>query len=485
MHFHGVMDQNLSPSEKQRTSPKQAIILLVLLGAQFMFALDFSIVTVALPAIGRDMAMSPSELSWIITLFALSAAGLMLLMGRIGDYYGRKKLFLLGMALLTVGSLIGGIAPSPEFVYTARILQGIATAVTAPSALALITTSFPEGRLRNKALSLNGAILSLGFGIGSALGGVLTDLLGWRFTFYINVPIGLLILLVAPFVIQDSSEPTKQKLDVPGAVAISAALFTLVFGISQVENANWSDIQVWGFLALSAVLLALFWIIEKNSTHPLATVQILRRPSVALGNLGGMATFSMESGKVFLLTIYLQQILATSPLLTGVAFAVLGTGAFLGGIAAAPVLNKIGPRNTLIIGLTIQAATTLTFLGLNDNPTIGYVWVMLATFIGGFGHVLAIVSYTAAVTSGLPDSEQGLATGLTTMTQQVGFTIGTPILAAIAAGTGVRANSSPDQILSGLHTGLVVDALILLSVVCLIFTFYKLPKEVTEDAQTA
>ena len=478
------MDRNESTLEVQRTSTKQAVTLIVLLGAQFMFALDFSIVTVALPAIGSDLNMSPSELSWIVTLFALSAAGLMLLMGRIGDYYGRKKLFLIGMTLLTVGSLIGGIAPNAELVYLARILQGIATAVTAPSALALITTNFPEGRLRNKALSLNGAILSLGFGIGSALGGVLTDLLGWRFTFYINVPIGLFILALAPFVIKDSSEPTKQRLDAPGALAISAALLALVFGISRVEHEGWRNLQVWGFVASAAVLLVVFWFIEKHSPHPLATVQILKRRSVALGNLGGMVTFSMESGKVFLLTIYLQEVLGTSPLLTGIAFAVLGTGAFLGGMFAAPILNKLGPRNTLVIGLTIQGVTTLTFLGLGENATVGYIWVVLATFIGGFGHVLAIVSYTAAVTSGLPDSEQGLATGLTTMTQQVGFTIGTPILAAIAASAGVRANSSQAQIVSGIHTGLVVDSLVILFVVSLILAFYRVPKTVEACDET-
>ena len=455
---------------------RDVIVLVVLLAAQFMFALDFSIVTVALPAIGTDLGMGPGQLSWIVTLFALSAAGLMLLMGRIGDYYGRKKLFLIGMALLTVGSFVGGVATQPDVVYAARVLQGVATAITTPSALALLTTSFPEGPARNRALGLNGALLSLGFAAGSVLGGVLTELLGWRFTFFINVPVGLAVLAIAPFVIRESSEPSRKKLDVPGAITLTLALLALVFGLTQAGEVGWAAPVTLGPIGAAALLLLAFWFIESRSAHPLAAVTILKRPSVALGNLGGLATFAMESGKVFLLTIYLQQVLGASPLLTGVAFTVLGAGAFTGGMMAAGIINRIGARSTLVLGLLIQGCTALAFLALGQGFAAGYTIILVATALGGFGHVMVIVSYTVAVTSGLPDEEQGLATGLTAMTQQVAFTLGTPVLAAVAIAAGVSATASPEQYLGGVRTGLVVDALVLLVVAGLIAAFYRVPR---------
>jgi EmrB/QacA subfamily drug resistance transporter len=458
-----------------RLTRGDVLVLVVLLAAQFMFALDFSIVTVALPVIGAELNMGPGALTWIVTLFALSAAGLMLLMGRIGDYYGRKRLFLIGMALLTGGSLVGGLANSAEVIYLARVLQGVATAITTPSALALLTTSFREGPARNRALGLNGALLSLGFAAGSVLGGVLTELFGWRFTFLINVPVGLAVLAVAPFVIRNSSEPSRQRLDVPGAVTLTGALLTLVLGLARAEEHGWAAGTTLALLAGAAVLAVAFWVIESRSPHPLAAVTILRRRSVALGNLGGLATFSMESGKVFLLTIYLQQVLGASALQTGIAFTVLGAGAFTGGLVAARVINRVGARATMVGGLLTQAVTVLTFLALGHDFGFGYGLILVMTAIGGFGHVLVIVSYTVAVTSGLPDSEQGLATGLTAMTQQVAFTLGTPVLAAVAIGAGVSAVASAGEKLAGVQAGLVVSGVVLLVVAGLVAALYRGP----------
>lgn len=454
---------------------RQRLILTLLLGAQFMFALDFSIVTVALPSMGSELGIANSDLQWIITLFALSAAGLVLLMGRIGDYYGRKRMFLIGMALLTISSAIGGLANTESVLFAARIGQGLATAITMPAALSLLTTSFEEGPLRNKALGLNGALLSLGFAVGAVLGGVLTDLLGWRFTFLINVPVGIIILLLAPAIISDTSERTKQKLDIPGAVTLTLGLLALVLGVTAVEQQGWSSPTTLGLLVASAVFGLLFWNIEARSSHPLAAVTILKRPSVFLGNLGGLVTFSMESGKVFLLTIYLQKVLDSTAFATGLAFGVLGAGAFTGGLVAARILNKIGAKATLVLGLTLQGLSTLSFLFLGMDMAIGFTHILVATAVGGFGHVLCIVSYTVAVTSGLPDSEQGLATGLAAQTQQIAFTIGTPIVSAIALLVSTNNYLNPaavEAVLGGVHFGLIVNSLVILATAFIILVAY-------------
>ena len=465
---------------------RQRLVLTLLLGAQFMFALDFSIVTVALPAMGRELGIADGDLQWIITLFALSAAGLVLLMGRIGDYYGRKKLFLIGMVILTVASAVGGLAAEPAVLFAARVGQGLATAITMPAALSLLTTSFEEGPLRNKALGLNGALLSLGFAVGAVLGGVLTDVFGWRFTFFINVPVGIIILALAPFVIKDLSARVQQKLDVPGAITLTLGLLALVLGVTSVEREGWASPSTLVLLAVAVAAFIVFWNIEARSSHPLAAVTILKRPSVFLGNLGGLVTFSMESGKVFLLTIYLQRVLESTALATGLAFGVLGAGAFTGGLVAANIINKIGAKATLVLGLTLQGVSTLSFLFLGLNAGIGFTQILVATAIGGFGHVLVIVAYTVAVTSGLPDSEQGLASGLAGQTQQVAFTIGTPIVSAIALAFTTANFTDPasaQAILGGVHFGLFINAVIILGTAAVILAFLPSSKTVSTEPE--
>lgn len=465
---------NTSAIQPPSLSGSQRLVLTLLLGAQFTFALDFSVVTVALPAMGRDLGIADADLQWIITLFALSAAGLVLLMGRIGDLYGRKRMFLIGMVVLTIASAIGGMATDPAILYAARIGQGLATAITMPAALSLLTTSFAEGPLRNKALGLNGALLSLGFAVGAVLGGVLTELLGWRFTFFINVPIGLVILALAPFFIKDIGARVHQKLDIPGAITLTLGLLALVLGVTSVEREGWTSPISIGLLILAVVSIIAFWNIEARSSHPLAAVSVLKRPSVSLGNLGGFTTFAMESGKVFLLTLYLQRVLESSALATGLAFGVLGTGAFAGGLLAAGIINRIGAKSTLIVGLTLQGFSTLSFVFLGMNFGVGFTHILIATAVGGFGHVMCIVSYTVAVTSGLPDTEQGLATGLAGLTQQIAFTMGTPIVSAVAlaytVGNYVDA-ADPAAILGGVRFGLLIDALLILTVAVIILIF--------------
>ncbi|GLZ80684.1 MFS transporter [Actinorhabdospora filicis] len=428
---------------------RQRLVLVVLLTAQFMLAVDFSILGVALPVIGEGLGFGLGALQWIATGFALAAAGFTLLSGRVADLFGRRRLFLGGMAVLGLSSLAGGLAQTPEVLLSARVVQGLATAVVTPAGLALLTTAF-QGPLRAKALGLNGALMSAGFTAGSILGGLLTDLLSWRWAFFINVPVALFVLIAAPMLLTESRPATREKLDVPGAVTVTGGLLALVYALTRAGEHGFADPVALGGFALGAVLLAAFWAIEKRQANPLVPVRILKRRTVVWGNLAGLIAFATETSLVFLLTLYLQKVLGYSALATGLSFGVLGAGTVIGGVFAPKVIARLGTRAALVAGLAVQAASTvpLFFLGTGS----GWLPVLLvATFAGGVGNMVAIVGFMVTATSGLPDAEQGLATGLATMTQQVGITLGIPVMSAVVA-------AHPESVLNGVTIAVAVNA---------------------------
>ncbi|MFI6653662.1 MFS transporter [Streptomyces sp. NPDC050529] len=447
-----------------RMTGRMRLVLVVLLVAQFMLAVDFSILNVALPVIGEGLGFSLSNLQWIATAFALSAAGFTLLFGRVADLFGRRRLFMLGLGLLGLSSLVGGLSTSPEMLLIARVAQGLATAMVTPAGLSLLTTSFPEGPLRDRALGLNGALMSAGFTTGAILGGVLTDLLSWRWAFFINVPVALAVLLIAPSVIKESRPAVRPKLDVPGAVSVTVGLLALVFGLTQAGEHGWGSPTALISMAVGVVLLIVFYAVERRSPSPLVPVSVLKRRTVAWGNIAGLLAFITETSLVFLMTLYLQEVLDFTPLTAGLSFGVLGVGTVIGGSLAAKVIERIGTKATLITGGLLQAAATIALFSLGDDRA--WVWMLLVgTFLGGIGNMLVIVGFMVTATSGLPDHEQGMATGLATMTQQVGITMGTPIMSAVATGhMGGRTGS--DAVLSGVGIAVLVNgALVLLGVV--------------------
>lgn len=409
--------------ERAPFSRRERLILLVLLGAVFMMSVDFSILNVALPEVGAGVGLPVTGLPWVASAYALPAAGFALLFGRLGDLFGRRRLFLIGMSLLAAGSLLGGFALDPATLLAARAVQGLATAMTLPSALSLLTTTFEEGPQRDRVLGLNGALLSGGFTVGALLGGALVTFLGWRSALFINVPVALLVLAVAPFVVPDAAPRTRVKLDVPGAVTVTGGLLALIFAV--VEGSIVAGV-------VGAVLLGAFWLIELRAPAPLAPVRILTRPTVKWGNVAGLIVFVMEPAMIFLLTLYLQQVLEVDPLATGLIFGIPGLASVAAGVIAGRFIARFGSRAVLVAGLLVQGLTTAPLLALGEDPA-GIGLLVVALFVGFFGHVTAIVAFTVTATSGLPDDEQGLATGLTSMTQQVAITIGIPILGAVAA----------------------------------------------------
>ncbi|RSN11698.1 MFS transporter [Nonomuraea sp. WAC 01424] len=455
----------------RRLTGRLRLTLAVLLVAQFMLAVDFSILNVALPAIGDDLGFSLSGLQWIATAFALCAAGFTLFFGRIGDLIGRKRIFLGSLALLGAASLAGGLAPTPEILIVARIAQGLATAAATPAGLALLTTSFPEGPLRQKALGLNGALMSAGFTAGAVLGGVLTDVLSWRWAFFINVPVALAVLLVAPAVIAESRPAVRPRLDLPGALSVTLGLLGVVYGLTQAGEHGWTHPLALAGLVAGVVLLGLFFLVERRAAQPLVPLNVLRKPTVAWGNLIGLLAFVTETSLVYLLTLYLQKTLGFTALAAGLSFGVLGLGTVAGGLLAPKVIARTSTVAVLVGGGVLQAVSTAALLLLGDtSASMGLL--LPATFLGGVGNMLVIVGFMVTATTGPPSREQGLATGLASMSQQIGITMGTPIMSAIvtAATAGVATGAA---VLHGVTVGIAVNAALVLLGVLLAALFLR------------
>jgi EmrB/QacA subfamily drug resistance transporter len=441
---------------------RQRLALAVLLTASFTLAVDFSILNVALPAVGADVGLSLSALQWIPTSFALGAAGFTLLSGRIADLFGRRRVFLAGIALLGVSSLVGGLAEGPAVLIGARVAQGLATAMVTPAALSLLTTTFAEGPMRERALGLNGALMAAGFTTGAILGGVLTDLLSWRWAFFINVAVAAVVLAVAPVVLDESRPARRPRLDLAGALTVTAGLLAIVFGLTRAGASSWTDPSTLIALALGAALIAGFVAIERRAPEPLVPPAILRRRTVAVGNAAGLLAFATETSLVFLLTLYLQDVLGYSPLAAGLSFAVLGAGTVLGGIVASRVIAALGSRRALVLGFLAQAAATLPLALLGTQPGwIGLVLVLVATFAGGVANLVAIVGFMVTATTGVGDGEQGLATGLASLSQQIGITLGIPVMSAIA--TAHIAGATTHDVLGGVTLAIAVNAAVCLA----------------------
>ncbi|MFI7211544.1 MFS transporter [Micromonospora maritima] len=446
-----------------RFTRRQRVILLILLGAGFMMSVDFSILNVALPLVGEGVGLSLPALPWIASAYALPAAGFTLLFGRMADLLGRRRLFLAGIVLLAAASLLGGFATSPETLLGARVLQGLSTAMSLPAALSLLTTTFKEGAARDRVLGLNGALLSGGFTIGALLGGTLVGLSGWRAAFFINVPVAMIILVLTPLVIAESKVPDRPRLDVPGAVTVTGGLLAVVYAV--VEQSLLAGL-------VGVVLLAAFWVIELRTTVPLVPVRILKRPTVKWGNYAGLVVFSMETAMIFLMTLYLQKVLGLNPFVTGLVFGVPGLAAVLAGPIAGRLIGRYGYRKVLVTGMATQSLATVPLIFVGSTRA-GLIVLIPALLIGFFGHVTAIVAYTVTGTSGLPDGEQGLATGFTSMTQQVAITIGIPVLGAIAA---TQASE-----LSGIHVALTVNVIVTWVSIALVWIGLRPPAGVPSE----
>ena len=408
------------------------IALAVIVTAQFMVVLDVAIVNVALPSIKTDLHFSQESLQWVITAYSILFGGALLLGGRLADLLGRRRLFIAGLVLFTASSLLDGLAWSEGSLIAFRSAQGLGAALVSPAALSILTTTFAEGRERNLALGVWGAVSGSGAAAGVLLGGALTSALSWSWIFYINVPVGLAVLAVTPFLLRESrAELGHRSFDLPGAVSITAGLMLLVYAMTRATQNGWGSSETIGLFAASAVLIVGFVLIELRSSAPLLPMRMFRLRTLAGSNVAGFLLGGALFAQFFLLTLYMQQVLHYSALKTGVAYVALTLAVIVFSGVSQSLALRIGVRRVLPVGLLLAAAGLLLYARL---PVDGhYFWDIFPAFLlSGIGLGLAFVPMTIGALTGVSESDAGVASGLINTGQQIGGAIGVAAATTIA-----------------------------------------------------
>ena len=416
------------------TAKNKWLALALLATVQFMVVLDIAIVNVALPSIKVDLGFSQENLQWVISAYALMFGGFLLLGGRAADLLGRRRLFVAGLIVFSAASLVSGLAWSDEALIAARAVQGLGAAIITPAALSILMTTFAEGRERNAALGVWGAVGAFGAVAGVLLGGILTDLLSWEWIFYINVPVGLVALALTPLLLNESRDAQVKSFDVPGAVLVTSGLVTLVFGITQASDYGWTSLATLGLFTAAGVLLASFVAWEARAKEPLMPFSIFRIRTVSAANLAGLVLGTVTFSMFLMLTLYMQQVLGYSPLKTGVAYLAVAGTAIVWSTVAAQVVNRIGVKPTIATGMTLLTVGLLYFTQVSVGGS--YVGDLLPGFlIIGAGLGFSFVPISIAALAGVGSSEAGLASGLFNTSQQIGGALGIAALSTVATST--------------------------------------------------
>jgi len=406
--------------------------LALIVAAQFMVVLDVAIVNVALPSIKTDLNFSQESLQWVVTAYSILFGGALLLGGRLADILGRRRMFVAGLVLFTASSLLDGLAWSEGSLISFRILQGLGAAFLSPAALSILTTTFREGRERNLALGIWGAASGSGGAAGVLLGGALTSAFSWSWIFFINVPAGIAVLALTPFLLRESkAELNHRHFDAAGAVSITGGLMLLVYALTRASQHGWGTASSIGLLAAAAAMIVGFVVIEARSKAPLLPLGIFRLRTLAASNISGLLLAGSLFSQFFLLTLYMQQVLHYSALKTGVAYIGLTLTIIVFSGVAQAVATRIGVRPVLSAGMVVAAAALLMYTQL---PVHGhYFWDLFPAFIlSGLGLALAFVPMSIGALTGVTEDEAGVASGLINTSQQVGGAIGVAIATTVA-----------------------------------------------------
>ena len=411
--------------------PNRWKALTIVCAAFFMTVLDVSIVNVALPSIGKSLHFSEDNLQWVITAYAITFGGFLLLGGRAADLLGRRRVFYVGVAIFTLASFFCGLAWSEGVLIASRAVQGFGAAIITPAALSIVTTTFEEGPERNKALGIWGAIGGGGAAVGVLAGGVLTKYLGWEWIFFVNVPVGIAALLLAPRYVRESRSERAHQHDIGGAITITAGLALLVYAVSEAPNHGWSSAWTLLRLAVAAALLLAFLFIESRAKDPLMPFSIFRVRTVAGANIAGVLLGAVVFANFFILTLYVQQVLGWSALKTGLTFiATAGTAVLWAGLAQS-LVTKLGAKPVMIAGFI---ATIAGMLWYTQIPVDGSFWsdLLVGYLLVGFALPFTFIPVSIAALAGVEHEEAGLASGLINTAQQVGGAIGVAVTSSVA-----------------------------------------------------
>jgi EmrB/QacA subfamily drug resistance transporter len=445
-------------------------ILVLVCVAQFMVVLDATIVNVALPSIQHGLHFSAPSLQWIVNAYTLVFGGFLLLGGRASDLFGRQRLFMAGVALFTIASLVNGLATSSGMLIAGRAAQGLGAALVSPAALSIVMTTFAEGRERTKALGIWSAIAAGGGAVGLIVGGLLTDMLSWRWVFFINLPIGIAAFLLGGRYIANTRAATRpETVDAAGATTVTAGLLVLVYDIVKAQQYGWTSGRTLGTFAVAVVLLAAFVVIELRSKAPLIRLGIFRARALTSANVAMLLVVSGLFAMFYFASIYVQEILNYSPLKAGFGFVPVTVGIVIGAVLAQPLIQRFGPRVVPVVGIVLAASGL--FL-LSQIPTHGTYLANLfpGLVVMSIGMGLTFVPVTLLATTGVDEADAGLASGLFNTSQQVGGALGLAILSSLAASrtAGAHGVSHDAALVDGFRLAFLVGAALMLSAVVVI-----------------
>jgi EmrB/QacA subfamily drug resistance transporter len=474
--------------ELSKHSENKWALLALLVIAQFMVVLDVSIVNVALPSMSKALHFAANNLQWVITAYTLTFGGFLLLGGRAADIYGRRRIFIISVFFFALASLFCGLAQTSGEVIIARAIQGLAGAFMSPAALSIVISEFREGKERNTALGIWAAVSAGGAAVGLLAGGVLTQYLDWRWNFFVNVPIGIFVVIASLRLLPRhiGEENKKMHLDLPGAVLATAGLMSLVYGLSKAPNNGWGSSTVWEFIGAGLILLIGFFLNERRTDQPMLPLSLFKIRNVFGGNAAFLVIACTLFSMFFFMTLYVQQVLGYSPVKTGISFLpVTFIIAILSGIVSTKVVPKIGYKPPMNLGPLLLAIGLFT-IGHTMKVGGNYwhnVFPGLAVFASGMG--FTFVSGTLAATSGVPRHLSGIASGILNTSQQVGGAIGLAVLSAVAF-SAVRAETSAGgpvkyAMVHGFQGALDVGAI--LALVAVLVVFFVVKNEIVDPAE--
>lgn len=445
---------------------KRTLVTLLCL-AQFMLIVDVTVVAVAIPSMQRQLHVSPADIQWVTTAYGIAFGGFLITAGRAADLFGSRRILLSGLALFTVASAACGFAPVAGVLFAARAVQGLGAALVSPAALALLIKNFAEGRERNRVLGLWGAVASAGGVTGNLAGGLLTGLLSWRWIFWVNVPIGVVVLLFAARAIARDRARTRENLDLPGALLLTAAVALLVGTVSQAAVQGLDAIVLVGVVS-TVVLFAIFVVVESRVSEPIVKFRLFRNPNVRMGNVISVVSAAASAAPLFFSTLYLQEILGLSPQATGIGFVPVLVVIIVISSRAAPLVARFGVRRLLVAAALIVAVGLVMLAGVRVDGTY-WVNILPGLLLVGAGSGLSLAPAMIVSTTGVPNEDQGLASGILNTAQQVGSALGVAVLnavaVAVAGGAAIAtAAATTDGYRAGFLWALAAPAIMILCV---------------------